>query len=220
MNATGVLLIAGAVYGPTAARFGVIPRWASRVFISLPLVAYLSSDNVVNYFPNAWTVPLSLAWATVGIWLIRSTNRHTQGWPSRISVDSRAMTLRSALKAYRITAITVVLAVFLIGLGLLLEFDEDSEGVFGAAYGTAAVHSGVALLVGLVSMSAGRINAEQGNRLIAGSLGIGILGYFWTVIPVLLGCSILWFGIRQRGLVKELSPAEPPQCHVPGNKNS
>jgi hypothetical protein len=66
--ASAVLLLSTTLYGVLSLRLRVVPIGAAILLIAVIPVAMLTLGNVVAYVPNGYAVPLSLAWATIGIW--------------------------------------------------------------------------------------------------------------------------------------------------------
>ena len=202
LNAVGVLLFASAVYGSAAARFGVLPRWAARTLVAMPVVAYYTGNSIVAYVPNAFVVPLSLAWAAIGIWLIRAVNRTDRPWPTTIIVHDRPpMTLRTTLKTYWVTVSAGFLGAFMLVLGLLVLL-PDEEGT-DLLFGSLGIGSGVMLLSVLSLLDKGRIHARSARRLVAAAIAVAILGFFWSVVPLIAGGVVAWSGLHKGRLMAE-----------------
>ena len=64
------LLAATTLYGVIALRQGVLPRASSALLVGVVPIAVLTLIGVTPYVPNAVVVPMSLIWASVGVWLL------------------------------------------------------------------------------------------------------------------------------------------------------
>ena len=206
-NAVLLLLFSTGVYAVVAARFKVLPRWGPWLLILIFPVSWATGHYVVDYFPNAWVVPLSVGWGAIGLWLLAATPKRSDGvWPLTIDPQSGPpTTVRAVLKGYWVTGLSLILGLFMVFIGLLVAFPSDGdEGLFGAVYGILGVVAGATILTALYLLASNRISPTQGRLLIAISVGAAAISYFWVVLPVILGTIIGWFGIHRNRTITEL----------------
>lgn len=64
------LLVATTFYGVAALRVRFLPRWGSALLIAVVPIGVLTVMSVTTYVPNAVVVPMSLIWASIGVWLL------------------------------------------------------------------------------------------------------------------------------------------------------
>ncbi len=206
-NATILLLLGTGVYAWVAVHFRVLPRWAGWLLIAIFPVGWAIGSHVVDYIPNALTVPYSVGWAAIGIWLLVVADRDSSSpWPLPIvSQSGPAMTARTLMSRYWITGLSVILGVFMVVFGLLLALSDDADGWFGMGYGIVGVVCGVAIITPLGRLGIETITPSSGRRAVAVSVGVAAIGYFWAVVPLVLGLIIGWFGIHRNRTTSELS---------------
>jgi hypothetical protein len=205
-NATILLLLGTGVYAWVAVHFRVLPRWAGWLLIAIFPVGWAIGSHVVDYIPNALTVPYSVGWAAIGIWLLVVADRDSSSpWPLPIvSQSGPAMTARTLMSRYWITGLSVILGVFMVVFGLLLALSDDADGWFGIGYGIVGVACGVAIITTLYRLGIETITPSSGRRTVAVSVGVAAIGYFWAVVPLVLGLIIGWFGIHRSRTTSEL----------------
>ena len=72
-----VLLVATTTYGLVSMRLRVVPPWASVLLAAIIPIGIATLVGVTSYVPNAVVVPMSLVWASIGVWVIaRGGNRY------------------------------------------------------------------------------------------------------------------------------------------------
>jgi hypothetical protein len=206
INAVGLLLLSTAVYGAVAVRFKVLPRWGARLMITVVPVGWATGHYVMGYFPNAWTVPFSVAWGALALWLAVATKRSGGVWPLPIDPQSRPQTtVRAVVQGYWVTGISLLLGVFMVFMGVLLAVPSDGdEGWFGLAYGILGVVSGVTILRVVYLLGSHQMSPSRGRFLMAVGVGLAAIGYFWVVVPVVFGAIVGWFGIHHNRTTTEL----------------
>jgi len=70
-----VVLVSTTLYGIISLRIRLIPMWASVLLTAIVPIAIGTLVIVTDYVPNAFVVPMSLIWATVGVWVL---TRHVE----------------------------------------------------------------------------------------------------------------------------------------------
>jgi hypothetical protein len=206
-NAVLLLLLSAGVYGVVAARFKVLPRWGAWLLILIVPVSWATGTFVVAYFPNSWTVPFSIGWGAIALWLLAGTPTRSDGvWPLPIDPQSGPRTtFRAVIKGYWVTGLSLLLGLFMVFIGLLAAFPSDEgDGLYGAAYGILGVVVGATILTVVYLLGSNRISPSRGRLLIAVSVGVAAISYFWVVLPVILGTIIGWFGIHRNRTTTEL----------------
>jgi hypothetical protein len=205
-NATILLLLGTAVYAWVAVHFSVLPRWAGWLLIAIFPVGWAIGSHVVDYIPNALTVPYSMGWAAIGVWLLVAGNKDSNSpWPLRIvSQSGPAMTAGTVISRYWVTGLSLIFGVFMVVFGLLLALSDDADGWFGIGYGIVGVVCGAAIVTTLYLLGTQRITPSSGRRTVAVSVGVAAIGYFWAVVPLVLGLIIGWFGIHRNRTTSEL----------------
>jgi hypothetical protein len=109
------------------------------------------------------------------------------------------------LRHHWITALTVLLGLFLAFLALAFAMDNSDVSGQERAFGVVTMGLlAAALFGGLWLLRSGRMNTRVGLGLVAfGSLG-GIV-WFWMILPPIVAVLVLWFGVARGGLVRELA---------------
>ena len=65
-----VVLASTTVYGIISIRIRVVPLWASALLSAIVPIAVGTVVFVADYVPNGFVVPMSIIWATVGVWVL------------------------------------------------------------------------------------------------------------------------------------------------------
>ena len=112
------------------------------------------------------------------------------------------------LRSHWITALAVLLGLFLAFLAILFVADGSNPEVSAQDQAIGVVVMGLAALAlfgGLWLLRSGRMKTWVGLGLVVvGSIG-GIV-WFWMIIPPIVALAVLWFGVARGGLVRELAP--------------
>lgn len=108
------------------------------------------------------------------------------------------------IKRFRLTALAVAVALFLIVLAIVFAIDPaeaDGQRFIGTLI---AGIPGLAVLFGLWLMRSRKI-----DRLPEVVTGIGlaaVLIWWWMIVPAVVALFVLWFGLVKGGLSRELTP--------------
>jgi hypothetical protein len=70
MLALLVVLVSTTLYGIISLRIRLIPMWASVLLTAIAPIAIGTLVIVTDYVPNAFVVPMSIIWATIGAWVL------------------------------------------------------------------------------------------------------------------------------------------------------
>ena len=65
-----VVLPATTVYGLVSVRIRVVPLWASLLLAAIIPIGVVTLASVTTYVPNAVVVPMSIIWASIGVWVL------------------------------------------------------------------------------------------------------------------------------------------------------
>lgn len=65
-----VVLVSTTVYGVVSLRLRVVPLWASVLLAVIFPICVAILAGVTTYVPNGVVVPMSLIWASIGVWVL------------------------------------------------------------------------------------------------------------------------------------------------------
>lgn len=114
-----------------------------------------------------------------------------------------------AIKNHWITGLALLCAAFMVVTGIAMmatggEFDEAGVRVYGAL----AISGGLVILVGLWGLWSGRVDLVLAQGLVAvGMFALGLLYWWFVLVPPVVALGVLWVGVIKKGLVRELSPS-------------
>ena len=111
------------------------------------------------------------------------------------------------VRAYWITALTVVAAGFLAVLGVaFLAGAGEGDRAESVASGIGCVVGAVALVVGMWGLWSGRFGRRVANVLVVvGLVGVGL--WWWMFVPAVVALVLLYAGVIRGGLGRELAAA-------------
>jgi len=110
------------------------------------------------------------------------------------------------LRRYRLTALAVIVGLFLVVLAVLFALDPDESAGQRAVGALIAGVLALAVLGGLWLIRSGITPLSFASAAVAIGL-VGSLIWWWMIVPALVALAVLWFGIVKRGLIGELRPA-------------
>lgn len=112
----------------------------------------------------------------------------------------------AALKNHWITGLALLGAAFMVTTGIAMmatggDFDDDGVRV----YGVLASLGGLVILGGLWGLWSGRLDRVLAQGLIVvGMLALGVLFWWFVLVPPVVALAVLWAGVVKKGLVREL----------------
>jgi hypothetical protein len=72
-----VVLVATTIYGIVSIRIRVIPLWSAVLLTAIIPILWFSLAGLTWYLPNGVVVPISIIWASIGVWVL-ATDRNQQ----------------------------------------------------------------------------------------------------------------------------------------------
>ncbi len=114
--------------------------------------------------------------------------------------------MAAAIKNHWITGLALLGAAFMVTTGIAMmatggEFNDDGVRV----YGVFASSGGLVILAGLWGLWSGRVDRVLAQGLIVvGMLALGVLYWWFVLVPPLVALAVLWAGVVKQGLVREL----------------
>lgn len=78
-----VVLVSTTVYGIVSIRLRVIPVWAAVLLTATIPIGVITLAGLVSYLPNAVSVPMSIIWASIGVWVLVARPATPEAAPSQ-----------------------------------------------------------------------------------------------------------------------------------------